>query len=802
MRKFLSVVLSFALVMVNMAFVPVTETEAAVNSAAGTGNWRLVWSDEFQQGLGTSPDSSTWVYDIGDGGWGNAEIQYYTNSTSNVYITDTEGTNDGRALALRAKRESNGQFTSGRVKTLNKQYIKYGRIEAKLKVENGMQSGVWPAFWMMGNDIETNSWPNCGEIDIMEHRNSESEIIGTLHWNPNPWGNYAHSYAGSETNGQFAYIDSIANWHTYAVEWYEDCMKWFVDGVCFETMALTEEMKEEFHKPHFILLNVALGSTSSPFTKNQTVSSSFTDATMYVDYVRVYQGTDANFSIAKKSDTSNVPTEPVTESPYAGMTECAQNTWQSRGVWDYQLGAWAGASGYYSGGDRSDNFSLLLTATNKNEWGAMARVANIPVTPGHTYNYSVNFSSTKAGSVLIKEDVSAITDFTANVSSGDNTCTGTFTAGENQTTSTILVDLRGIDAGTRIDFKGYSMTDVTSGEPITEKPTQAPQETTAGTGETPSVPTTIDWSSLEYAGDGAGGGLYSNKYKFYCENAEVKLVNIQNPFSTADGLYVTCPAGISSSSLGNGNYDIQGAGILLHLSAFTAKETKFTITDAAGTYQCYVYYEDGAGSTVENPTEAPTERPTEKPTEKPTETPTEAVTDVVISDNLEINGYQISSTVGGMRTVYSLDSTVEGQTVTEFGLIYGIDKEGFQKEDMLADATNNNVYKSQGTVENGQLTDAISKSASYAMTMKFAKKTAEEFQTKYYVRAYAKLADGTYAYTEIEDYTIYDIADALYQSVKMNNYSAHNYLYDNILKVVKPDYEMKDYNWSGIIVMI
>ncbi|MCI8957297.1 MAG: discoidin domain-containing protein, partial [Eubacterium sp.] len=115
-----------------------------------------------------------------------------------------------------------------------------------------------------------------------------------------------------------------------------------------------------------------------------------------------------------------------------------------------------------------------------------------------------------------------------------------------------------------------------------------------------------DWSGVAYAGDGVGGGSYANKYKFYCEDSRVNLVNIQKPgFATADSFYVTFPAGIESSSLGEGKYDPQGAGIAIHLDAFTAQETEFTVTDALGTYTCYVYYEDGEGSEVATP--APTE---------------------------------------------------------------------------------------------------------------------------------------------------------------------------------------------------
>lgn len=175
-------------------------------------------------------------------------------------------------------------------------------------------------------------------------------------------------------------------------------------------------------------------------------------------------------------------------------------------------------------------------------------------------------------------------------------------------------------------------------------------------------------------------------------------------------------------------------------------------------------------------------------------------TSVVITDNLEINGYQISATAGGMRTVYSIDEKVEGQDVAEVGLIYGIDSAGYHPNDMVANSTNSSVYMAKGTVEKGRLSDVFGKSESYAMTMQFALGTAEEYNREYYVRAYAKLADGTYAYTDIHQYTVYSIADYMYQNNKMSNYDSHNYLYTNILKIVKSDYEMKEYLWKNILV--
>ena len=225
----------------------------------------------------------------------------------------------------------------------------------------------------------------------------------------NSGSSYSHPYYGSELNGQYGYVSSMDDWHTYAVEWYEDCMKFFLDGNCYETITLTSDMAEEFHKPHFILLNLAIGSTSTPFTKNTTVTSDWQTSSMYVDYVRVYQGSDGNFYRAQTSDTSNIQT---TASPTAGMTACAADGWYGAGsVWDYNFStSWAQASGYYAGGSQND-FTIYISNPSLYEWGSMIR-ARQGVTPGHSYNYTINYTSNNAGSALVKEDVSLTGDQT------------------------------------------------------------------------------------------------------------------------------------------------------------------------------------------------------------------------------------------------------------------------------------------------------------------------------------------------------------------------------------------------------
>ena len=143
-------------------------------------NWQLVWSDEFNDTAGVPPDTAKWKFDIGTGpnydGWGNAELEYYTNRTSNASL-------DGNGnLAITAKREaySGSAFTSARIKTMGLFDQSYGRFEARIKTPWG--PGVWPAFWLLASDVNSVGWPQCGEIDIMELRGQKPNIIsGTVH---------------------------------------------------------------------------------------------------------------------------------------------------------------------------------------------------------------------------------------------------------------------------------------------------------------------------------------------------------------------------------------------------------------------------------------------------------------------------------------------------------------------------------------------------------------------------------------------------------------------------------------------
>jgi beta-glucanase (GH16 family) len=233
---------------------------------ASAQNWQLVWQDEFTSGV--SPD---WVFETGtgSGGWGNNELQYYRRENATV--------SNGQ-LVITARREAFGgmQYTSARMKTQGRKSWKYGKIEARIAMPSFQ--GVWPAFWMLGDNITSAGWPACGEIDVMEHVNTGGAVYGTIHWSDNN-NNYAN-YGGNTTT-------SITSFHVYTIEWDATLIKWFVDGVKFHEVNIANGVNgtSEFHNNFFILLNLAIGGNWPGFT----IDNNAFPANMYVDYVRVYQ---------------------------------------------------------------------------------------------------------------------------------------------------------------------------------------------------------------------------------------------------------------------------------------------------------------------------------------------------------------------------------------------------------------------------------------------------------------------------------------------------------------------------------
>ncbi|UOQ53099.1 carbohydrate-binding protein [Hymenobacter cellulosivorans] len=226
--------------------------------------YQQVWADEFNGSI-----SSSWVFETGGGGWGNNEKQYYQRANATVV---------NGVLQITAKKETVGgmPYTSSRMITKGLKEFTYGKMEARIKMPMGQ--GLWPAFWMLGGNINQVSWPACGEIDIMEHINAENKIYGTPHWDSNGHAEYGGSVATTP-----------ADFHVYSVEWDASSIRWFLDGVQYHVMSIQNNTgsTEEFHRPFFLLLNLAVAGN----WPGQTVDESKLPATMFVDYVRVYQKT-------------------------------------------------------------------------------------------------------------------------------------------------------------------------------------------------------------------------------------------------------------------------------------------------------------------------------------------------------------------------------------------------------------------------------------------------------------------------------------------------------------------------------
>lgn len=235
--------------------------------------YTLIWQDEFS---GTSLNTSNWSYEIGDGcpnlcGWGNNELEYYRAENSWV---------DQGVMTIEARKENfqNKEYTSARIKSQNKFFFKYGRVDIRAVLPKG--KGLWPALWMLGNNITSASWPNCGEIDIMELIGHLPDIVhGTIHWDNG--GTYA-STGGNTALSSGTFADE---YHVFSVVWDTESIKWFLDDNLYKEADITHSNLSEFHQQFFLIFNVAVGGNWPGIPNSLTVFPQ----QMKVDYVRVFQ---------------------------------------------------------------------------------------------------------------------------------------------------------------------------------------------------------------------------------------------------------------------------------------------------------------------------------------------------------------------------------------------------------------------------------------------------------------------------------------------------------------------------------
>ena len=271
-------------------------------------SYQLVWEDNFN-----SFNTTAWEYEVGNGGWGNGESQYYTNRNENVSVSNGN-------LQITARKENYGgsAYTSGRIRSYNKVSMRYGKIEARIKCPWGA-IGVWPAFWMMGQKIANPGWPRCGEIDIMEQMctgdpNSWNTTLATYHWDGNGGTNSVndHSMYGLTCNVG----EQLGNqYRIYGVEWTPSQLKGYVcDGngnnyrqiVVMDIPNDASRGLDAFHQADnefYMILNIALGGSYTGYA----IDGGFSSATMYVDWIRIYQDYAA-YSGSKITNRSNLTT--------------------------------------------------------------------------------------------------------------------------------------------------------------------------------------------------------------------------------------------------------------------------------------------------------------------------------------------------------------------------------------------------------------------------------------------------------------------------------------------------------------
>ena len=256
----------------SQAVIPSSDSREESSSSSSS---PYLWNEEFD---GDAIDTSKWSFEIGTGasGWGNNEWEYYTDRKENAYIKDG-------VLHIRAQKEDykGSKYTSARMITKDKFSFTYGTVEARIALPTG--KGIWPAFWMLGQNIDKVSWPACGEIDIIEAINDENIVYGTHHWQYNgnhaSYGNNTKDYYGTSKE-----LD-ITQFHTYKMVWNEKLIAMYVDDFKYQEIDIekAKDGLEAFHKPQFFILNVAVAGNWPGFEVDDTQFPN----EMLVDYIRV-----------------------------------------------------------------------------------------------------------------------------------------------------------------------------------------------------------------------------------------------------------------------------------------------------------------------------------------------------------------------------------------------------------------------------------------------------------------------------------------------------------------------------------
>lgn len=274
MKRFLLLILCATIL---LTVIPGIAAEPQPADYPWNGQWTLKWADEFNAPDGEPADKTKWVHDIGGGGWGNNELEFYTFGKANAY-------HEKGNLVIVAKDEERAgyPYTSARLKTRGKFEQMYGRFEARMKLPYGQ--GIWPAFWMLGANYSQVSWPHCGEIDIMENIGREpSTVHATVHGPGYSGGNGISKPYFLSDGKRFA-----DDFHTFAIEWEPNVIRWYVDDKQYAELTpekIPANTRWVFNEPFFILINLAVGGGWPGYPDDTTKFPQY----FTIDYIRVFE---------------------------------------------------------------------------------------------------------------------------------------------------------------------------------------------------------------------------------------------------------------------------------------------------------------------------------------------------------------------------------------------------------------------------------------------------------------------------------------------------------------------------------
>lgn len=717
-------------------------------------------------------------------GWSNGGMFNCTWTENNVSFS-----NDG-IMSLKIDSNGSGGYTGGEYRT--RQTFGYGMYQVNMKpIKN---PGVVTSFFTYTGPTDGTIWD---EIDI--------EFLG-YDTTKVQFNYFTNSVGGHEYVYNLGF-DASQEFHTYGFYWGQGTITWYVDGKAVYTVNSSDVPVT----PGKIMMNVWPGTGVDDWLKPY---NGVTPLTGYYDWA-VYDApgseSQTTTTVAPKPTTQEPTTQvPTTEVVKDGYVSAGAN-WNELDYWSvYFASGWAGdPTGSYKTGNSYNDFSVNINTASNADWGIQMKTKPLSVEKGKTYVCKVTAQSNMAttNTIRMKDDISG-SEILQKLNAGTNNFELQFTAGDS---AQIFFDLGQAPAGLEFSVKSFSLEKV---QEVTEAPTQ--EQTTTKPSEPQTTKNTqssgddteIDVSGLTFQTltcDGNqqltlayaiqsstivglvpwyGDGGNTLSLQFSSDSGNVLEVKV-NGEDAADGVVTEKAMGlvkINPTKLADNAYS---------LIRVVTESGEFTLIVKRGT-----------------PSETPTtETPTVEVTtvEVTTEAPTEEETTTVvkaIEGGIEINGYQISATAKGMRTVYSVDSTIDGKEVVSSGVIYSLSK--YATEEELFVGSPSGYVRSFESTEAGKAGTVFSESdiaESYAMTMKFATKESAEYNESWRVCAYAKLSDGTYVYTDAYTYTIYDIADTLYQKCAMSTKEHHDYLHTDILSIVKKEYEVKEYDNSKSIVV-